>query len=131
MRKVLLVEDNEDDVEVYRALLYYNGFDVIVAKDGPSGIDMAFSHKPAAILIDVMMPGMNGLVAAQRIHENPETAHIPIICMSAYDVSVNMVKHAGAVGLLPKPVSGDILVRTIRKYIGWHDAESPQVEGGY
>jgi DNA-binding response OmpR family regulator len=121
MVKVLLIEDNEDDREIYRALLYYNGFDVLTASDGMEGVRLANQHHPDAIVLDVMLPGVSGLVTAQRIHHSADTADVPIICMSAHDVNINMVKHSGALEFLPKPVSGDVLVRAIRKYVGWEE----------
>jgi twitching motility two-component system response regulator PilH len=119
--RILLVEDDPDQREVYEALLYYNGFDVLVAADGESGLRSAIEEKPDAILIDIMLPGLNGLAAASLIHSNPDTAQIPIICMSAYDVMYEQVVRSGANEFLPKPVSGDALVRAIRRYIGWDD----------
>jgi twitching motility two-component system response regulator PilH len=119
--RILLVEDDPDQREVYEALLYYNGFDVLVAADGESGLRSAIEEKPDAILMDVMLPGLNGLAASSLIHSNPDTAHIPIICMSAYDVMKEQVLRSGANDLLPKPITGDALVRTIRRYIGWDD----------
>jgi CheY-like chemotaxis protein len=124
MAKVLLIDDDPDDREIYSTLLYYNGFDVVVADDGQTGIELARAEKPDVIIVDVMMPGMNGLVTANSIHTNPETADIPIYCMSAYDVSPNRVREAGAVELLPKPVGGDTLVRVIRRQVGWDDTDT-------
>jgi CheY-like chemotaxis protein len=117
--RVLLVEDDPDQREVYEALLYYNGFDVLIAVDGESGLRTAIEERPDAIVIDVMLPGLSGLTASSLIHNNPDTAHIPIICISAYDVMQEQVLRSGANELLPKPVSGDALVRAIRRYIGW------------
>src|SRR5687768_6012998 len=108
---VLLIDDDPNDREIYEALLYYNGFDVLIAADGVSGIESALHRKPDVILIDVMMPGINGLTAANSIHTNPVTSHIPIICMSAYGVSLQRVREAGALDFVPKPATGDTLVR--------------------
>ena len=125
MARVLLIEDSEVQRDLYRDLLYYNGFDVVVAEDAKAGIAFALDEKPDAILIDVMLPGMNGLIATQNLTRNPLTSHIPIICMSAYDVSEQMVRHSGARELLPKPVSGDVLVRVLRRYLKQRDAQNP------
>lgn len=122
--KILVVEDDADQREVYSKLLYYNGFDVVSAEDGQAGVAEAIAEHPDAILMDVMLPGLNGLLATQRITSNPATADIPIICMSAYEVNQNQVRHSGAREFLHKPVSGDTLVRAIRKYIGWNDGGS-------
>jgi two-component system cell cycle response regulator DivK len=124
MAKVLLVDDDFNEREIYGALLYYNGFDVLLAEDGKAGVEAALTERPDVILIDVMMPGMNGLVAANALHTNPATARIPIYCMSAYDVALRRVREAGALDLLRKPVSGDTLVRVIRRHVGWDDARN-------
>jgi CheY-like chemotaxis protein len=123
MPRVLLIEDDPLHRDIYEKLLYYNGFDVTVAADGPAGISEALATRPDAIVIDVMLPGVNGIVVTQCLHGHPDTAHIPIICISGYDVSRSMVQHVGAREFLPKPVSGDTLVRTIRRFIGWQEAE--------
>ena len=125
MAKVLLVEDDEAQREFYETLLYYNGFDVITAEDGPSGVDCALREAPDAIILDIMLPGMSGLLVAQSLHTNPATSHIPIICTSAYDVTDDMIRPTGATDFLRKPVPGDVLVRTIRRHIGWNDAAPP------
>ena len=123
MPRVLLIEDDPIHRDIYERLLYYNGFDVTVAADGLSGISEALASPPDVIVMDVMLPGVSGIVASQRIHDHPDTAHIPIICMSAHDVSRSMVQHVGAREFLPKPVRGDTLVRTIRRFIGWKDTD--------
>jgi CheY-like chemotaxis protein len=117
MAKVLLVDDDFHERELYRALLYYNGFEVAVAEDAKAGVEAAIKEQPDVILIDVMMPGMNGLTAANSIHTNPSTSHIPIYCMSAYDVSLHRVREAGALDFLRKPVGGQTLVHVIRRHI--------------
>ena len=115
--KVLLIEDNEDDREVCQRLLYYNGFDVLVAHDAKAGIALAISEQPAAILMDVMLPGMNGLIAAQNLTRNPATCTIPIICMSSYDVTAAQIKHSGARELIAKPVTAENLVHALSRYV--------------
>ncbi len=124
MARVLLIEDDPEQREIYRLLLYYNGFEVLTAEDGMVGVSMAQEAKPDVILTDVMLPRLNGLIAARVIKSNPATSQIPIVCMSAYDVDVNQVVNAGAQELLVKPVSGDKLVRVLRKYVGWDPIQS-------
>ncbi len=124
MARVLLIEDDPEQREIYRLLLYYNGFEVLTAEDGVIGVSMAQEVKPDVILADVMLPRLNGLIAARVIKSNPATAQIPIVCMSAYDVDANQVVNSGAQELLVKPVSGDKLVRVLRKYVGWDPIQS-------
>jgi DNA-binding response OmpR family regulator len=126
MAKVLMMEDDPAQQEIYQTLLYYNGFEVVVAEDGRTGLSLVLEHNPDFILIDVMLPIVNGLLAAQAITSNPATAHIPVVLMSAHDVTHQMVLESGARDMLQKPVTGDMLVRVIRSYIGWDEARTEQ-----
>jgi CheY-like chemotaxis protein len=117
--KVLVIEDDPLQREVYTKLLFYNGFDVEFAEDGSAGMAAAHATKPDAILVDVILPGMDGLAVVSLRRNSHDTAHIPIIAMSAYDIDERRVKSAGANDFLRKPLSGDVLVRAIRRFIGW------------
>ena len=118
MARVLLIEDNEAQRDLYHDLLYYNGFDVLTAEDAQTGISLATTELPDVVVLDVMLPGVSGLVAAQRLTRHPSTAHIPIICTSAYDVSAQMIEHSGAKEFLPKPMDPSDLVKAIWRHLG-------------
>ena len=117
MARVLIIEDNEAQRDLYRDLLYYNGYDVLTAEDAQSGLALAESELPDLIVLDVMLPGVSGLVAAQRLTRHPRTAHIPILCMSAYDVSPAMVEHSGAREFLPKPLDPSDLMKAVWRHL--------------
>lgn len=131
MAKILLIEDDSDQREMYRALLYYNGFDVLLAEDARQGIRLAVEQTPDVIVVDVMLPEVNGLVATQRLVDNPVTANIPIICMSAYDVSPQMILHSGAREFLPKPVDPSNLMKAIWRYVGAQNHEANPPSNGH
>ena len=118
MARVLLIEDNESQRDLYRDLLYYNGYDVITAPDAQAGIAIAETELPDLIVLDVMLPGMSGLAAAEQLTRHPRTAHIPIICMSAYDVSPAMVEHSGAKEFLAKPLDPSDLMKAVWRQLG-------------
>jgi CheY-like chemotaxis protein len=122
MPRVLIVEDDPDQREVYAALLYYNGFDVLQADTAGRGMELARQDQPDAILMDVILPDMDGIVATELLKAAPETAGIPVICMTAYNISPERVIAAGCLDLLHKPVGGHVLVKAIRRQIGWIDA---------
>lgn len=124
MPKVLVIEDDPLQRDVYTKLLYYNGFDVEPAADGETGLTAAHEMHPDAILVDMVLPGLNGLAVCSFLRGAADTAQIPIIAMSAYDVNEHQVRLAGANDFLHKPVTGDMLVRTIRRYVGWDDRSS-------
>ena len=79
MKKALVVEDHPDMLEVLTWQLEVMGFFVIAAKNGKEGVDKAFDEKPQLILMDIMMPGMDGREATRLIRANPETQDISIL----------------------------------------------------
>ena len=118
MATILLIEDDVVQRDLYRDLLYYNGFDVLTADDARAGIQLATNERPDLIVLDVMLPGLNGLMAAQQLQQTPATSSIPLICMSAYDVDPQMVAHSGAREFLAKPVDPSALVKAIWRHLG-------------
>src|SRR5205823_14712430 len=81
--KVLLVEDNADHVLILSTILTAGGFEVLHVGDGASGVDFARRHAPAAIIMDLAMPVMDGWDAIQRLRTDSATSHIPIIVLTA------------------------------------------------
>jgi CheY-like chemotaxis protein len=81
---ILLIEDDERIAKFYTILFQAKGFAVENARDGVEGVDMATSLKPALILLDVMMPKMNGLMVLQTLRANPETEKTPVVVLSNY-----------------------------------------------
>ena len=82
-RTVLYVEDNDDNVYVLRNRLERAGYRVLVATDGAVGVDMARSESPDLIVLDLILPGVDGWEAARRLRADPETEAIPIIALSS------------------------------------------------
>ncbi|MFY9614838.1 MAG: response regulator, partial [Candidatus Dormiibacterota bacterium] len=81
---ILLIEDDERIAKFYTILFEAKGFNVENARDGLEGVDMASSVNPALILLDVMMPKMNGLMVLQTLRANPDTEHTPVVVLSNY-----------------------------------------------
>jgi CheY-like chemotaxis protein len=104
MPKVLVVDDNPDERQIYSALLRYKGFDVLEAADGFEAIKVAKAERPDVVLVDYMMPQITGLGVAVTLRNTPETKSIPIICMTAYDLSVKTALAAGCQALWEKPI---------------------------
>jgi len=83
MTTILYVEDNEDNIYMLSQRLLREGFEVSIARTGTEGIAMARDILPDLILMDLVMPGMDGFEAAQQLRVGSETSHIPIIALSA------------------------------------------------
>lgn len=106
MAKILLVEDNEMNRDMLTRRLQRNGFEVCCAPDGPTGVNMAGTARPDLILMDVALGEMDGWEATQLIKGNPETAHIPIIALTAHALSSDRAKsvEVGCADFDTKPV---------------------------
>jgi CheY-like chemotaxis protein len=87
MAKILLVEDNELNRDMLSRRLERKGFDLVMAKDGSEGIEVSNSEKPDLILMDMSLPVLDGWEATKQIKAKEETAHIPIIALTAHAMS--------------------------------------------
>jgi two-component system, cell cycle response regulator DivK len=84
MVKILLVEDNEMNRDMLSRRLERRGYEVIIATDGLTGVEVAVNAKPDLVLMDMSLPVIDGWEATRRIRENPATAAIPIIALTAH-----------------------------------------------
>lgn len=87
MPKVLIVEDNEDNRDMLMRRLHRKGFEVIMAVDGAQGVELALQESPDIILMDMSLPVMDGWSATKEIKSNPQTTNIPVIALTAHDMS--------------------------------------------
>jgi DNA-binding response OmpR family regulator len=125
---VLVIDDEKDVIELLRYNLEKSGFDVIAAKDGESGLKAATAAPPDAIILDVMMPGLDGLGVCRRLREEPRTARIPIILLTAKAGEADRVVglELGADDYVVKPFSPRELVARIRALLR---RTAPAVDG--
>lgn len=95
------------------------GYDVISAYDGISALDLAESESPDLILLDIMMPMMSGYEVCQQLKSNPQTQHIPVVCVSSahHPNARDRSREVGAVTLLLKPFSPAELVAQIKRHL--------------
>jgi CheY-like chemotaxis protein len=116
---ILIVEDNELNINTIASYLTAKGYRPIVATDGQSAIDMSQLHHPALILMDIQMPGMDGIEAISHIRQNPQIAMIPIIALTALAMESDRDRclAAGANEYLPKPVKLKQLHATIQQFL--------------
>jgi two-component system cell cycle response regulator DivK len=116
---VLLVEDNEDNRTIYTTILRHVGYEVIEASNGEDGIRLARERKPAVILMDVAMPGIDGWEATRRLKADIDTAHIPVIALTAHAMAEDRQRaaEAGCEGYLAKPVEPRRVVEEVGKML--------------
>ena len=81
--KILYVEDNEDNIYVLESRLKRQGYTVVIARDGASGVELAISEQPDVILMDLSLPVLDGWEATRRIKSAEQTRHIPVIALTA------------------------------------------------
>lgn len=119
MYKVLIVEDSHSEMARFRDLLSKNNFEVIEATNGEQGVEMAMSHLPDVILMDIVMPEMNGFQATRKISRQESTSQIPVIMISTKNQETDRVwgKRQGAQAYLTKPVNEQQLLQTIQSVI--------------
>jgi CheY-like chemotaxis protein len=111
---VLIVDDNPDTIRLYRRYLGGQAYKVVEAHSGPQAVHLARQLQPAAITLDVMMPGQDGWETLQRIHNHPQTHDIPVLICSVIDQQ-DLALSLGAVGLLAKPVSRTVLLQALAR----------------
>jgi len=117
MALILIADDSPTEVYVLQKMLEKNGHEVIVATDGEQAVDMAQSQLPHLILMDVVMPGLNGFQATRRLTKDPATAHIPIVIVSSKHQETDRMwgMRQGAKGYLGKPVAEADLMMQINE----------------
>ncbi|MDO8504619.1 MAG: response regulator [Candidatus Liptonbacteria bacterium] len=117
-KHILLVDDDADIRRIFGAKLFTAGFEVLYARDGNEGREMARRLQPNLVLMDIKMPVMGGLEAATRMKEESETTGIPIIFLTNEDMSIESqraIKEIGVSGYMPKAVDLDEFIVTVKK----------------
>lgn len=118
-KKILFIEDEADLVAVMKPRLESVGFSMISAPDGKQGLRAAIDEKPDLIILDILMPQMNGYEVCERLKKNPETKDIPVIVLTAVgakDLEDNC-RFVGAEECLRKPYNPSELVAKIKKLL--------------
>jgi len=125
--KVLCIDDDAFIVQVLTSLLQENGFVPLSAPDGPSGIALAVAERPALILLDIVMPGIDGFEVCRRLKADVKTHAIPVIILTGQaDPKLNIKAfQAGADLALTKPVEPQKLIATLRAALALKHGPSP------
>lgn len=119
---VLVVEDNPANMELTSDLLDVGGFRALQAATAEEGILMAKAERPGLILMDIGLPGMDGLAATRLLKQNPETAGIPVVALTAQAMTGDKEKTlaAGCVGYISKPIDTRSFARTVTLFLSAH-----------
>jgi CheY-like chemotaxis protein len=118
MKTILCVDDEPTQLMLLRLALTRAGFHVLEAADGQKGVEMTAEHQPELVIMDLMMPGIDGATAIERLKQNPATQHIPVLVLSAY-IKGDQAKRAldaGAAELVSKSLILTDLIEKVKNY---------------
>jgi two-component system cell cycle response regulator DivK len=117
--RILYVEDNFQNKRLVRKILASRGYEVLEAEDGLAGVELAKAEVPDLILMDINIPGMDGIEATRVIKSTSETQHIPVIALTANAMRGDRERFiaAGCDDYLPKPISTTDLLQLIKSYL--------------
>jgi len=118
-KRILVIEDNENNLYLFRTILRKSGFEVIEARDGAEGVELAVKEKPDLILMDMQLPVLDGYKATKKIKSMEETKNITIIAVTSYAMKGDREKalDAGCDGYIEKPIKHKTFVAEIKKYL--------------
>ncbi len=119
MKRVLVVEDNETNLYLIKFILEKNGYEVIEAREGIVGVELAIKEKPDLILMDIQMPDIDGLEATKRIRASEADGKVPIIALTSFAMPGDREKAlaAGCTAYIEKPINPDTFISEIQKYL--------------
>jgi two-component system, cell cycle response regulator DivK len=132
-QRILVVEDNPLNLELVTDLLEVNGFVVLTARTAEQGIHLACRLSPDLILMDVSLPGLDGLAATKALRADPETRHLAIIALTAHAMKGDeqLALDAGCDGYLAKPIDTRSFAGTITGFIAAANARRKKPAAAY
>ncbi len=122
-KKILVVDDEHLTTELAKVILEKNGFMVVIAGDGETALSLAQHENPDLILLDAILPSIDGFAVCKRLKESRKFKDTPILMLTArgFSSDIEEGKAAGADEYIVKPFSGKALVATIRRHLGMDD----------
>ena len=117
--EILVIEDNERNRYLVTFILEKHGYQVVQAKDGREGVELAKQTKPTLILLDIQLPGMDGYAVAQELRSNPVFDEVPIVAVTSYAMSGDRerILAAGCNGYIEKPINPETFVDDIERHL--------------
>lgn len=118
-KRILVIEDNEQNMYLTTFILESHGHQVMQAWDGQQGIDLAAASAPDLIVLDIQLPGMDGYQVARSIKSDPALAGIPIVAVTSYAMAGDRenILGAGCDGYIEKPINPETFLGQIEKYL--------------
>ena len=116
---ILIIEDNEKNLKLFRDLLQFKGYQTVEAMTAEEGIELARTKRPALILMDIQLPGMDGIAALQHLKNDPECQQIPVIALTAQAMAHDRerILAAGFDGYHTKPINVKELPNEVRNIL--------------
>ncbi len=117
--KILVIEDNEQNLYLVTFMLEKHGYEVVQARDGRQGIDLAAQIEPALILLDIQLPVMDGYTVAQELRNNPALNDVPIVAVTSYAMAGDRERTlaAGCTGYIEKPINPETFMAEIERHL--------------
>jgi twitching motility two-component system response regulator PilH len=115
MARILIVDDSPTETYAFQGMLEKHGHEVLTADNGADGVALARQELPDIVLMDIVMPGLNGFQAPRQLTKGADTAHIPVVIVTTKDQETDRVwgRRQGASGYLVKPVVEEQLLSTV------------------
>ncbi len=119
MKRILVVEDNVTNMYLIRFILEKSGYEVIEAREGAVGVELAIKEKPDLILMDIQLPDIDGLEATKRIRASDTDSEIPIIALTSFAMAGDRERAlaAGCTGYIEKPINPETFIAEMEKYL--------------
>ena len=123
--RILLADDDPRVLQVVSRYLDLEGYEMATVADGEAAVAAAVASPPDLIILDIMMPGIDGIEACRRIRANVSTAATPVLMFSALSEEAEAARAAGADGLLPKPFNLPTLAEAVKTFFAEHGVPAP------
>jgi two-component system cell cycle response regulator DivK len=117
--KILVIEDNEQNMYLVTFILEKHGYQVVQARDGRQGIELAERARPTLILLDIQLPAMDGYIVAQELRNNPVFDEVPIVAVTSYAMvgDRERILAAGCNGYIEKPIDPETFIDDVEQHL--------------